>query len=337
MKKAIVGAGSMGLVLGAYISKAGEQVDLIDVNKEHIAALKKDGAHIIGTTDIKVPVNAMTPEEISGKYDLIFLMTKQLFNKSIVESMLPNMKDDTVIIAMQNGLPEPSIADVIGEDRVVGGVIDWGATYTRPGVSELTSETGSLTFEIGTITGRSNPKMQEIKKTLELMGPTKIEENFAGARWAKLLINSAFSGMSAVLGCTFGEVAGNRHSRYCAQAIMKELIDVCKAIGVRIEPIQGKDAAKLVDYNNVFKKTLTRALYPIMMKKHKLLKASMLQDLEKGRKCEVDAINGVVCKHGQQAGVPTPYNDLLVEIVHSIEEGKRTYSFENLELFKKIK
>lgn len=336
MRAVIIGAGSMGLVLGAYISKANEKIDLVDVNKEHIQALKEKGATIIGKVNMKVPVNAMTPEELTGKYDLIFLMTKQLFNKSIIESLIPNMHSDTVVIAMQNGLPEPSLAEILGEDRVVGCAIGWGATYVSPGVSELTSETDSLTFEIGTVNGKRNHKINEIKRLLELMGPTKIEENFSGARWAKLLINASFSGMSAVLGCTFGEAAANEKGRVCLQGIMKELIDVCKATNVKIEPIQNKNVAALVDYNNFIKKNISRALIPIMIKKHKKLRASMLQDLDHGRKCEVDFINGVVCKYGKKAGVPTPYNDLVVEIVHSIEDGKRKSAFDNLKLFEKL-
>jgi len=333
MRAAIVGAGSMGLVLGTYITKAKEQIDLFDINKEHIQALKKNGSTITGKVKMNLPVTAMTTDEITGKYDLIFLMTKQLYNKSIIESLLPNMNKDTVIIAMQNGLPEPSVADVIGEDRVVGCAIGWGATFAGPGVSELTSETDSLTFEIGTINGKSNPKINEIKRLLECMGPAIIEENFAGARWAKLLINASFSGMSAVLGCTFGEVAADKRGRVCLQRIMKELIDVCKAIDVKIEPIQGKNAAALVDYNNKIKEAFSRFLIPIMIKKHRHLRASMLQDLDHGIKCEIDFINGVVCEYGLKADVPTPYNDKVVEIVHSIEDGKRKSSLDNLKLF----
>lgn len=155
MRTAIVGAGSMGLVLGAYLSKAKEQVDLIDVNKEHIDALKANGATIIGTVKMEVPVNAITYDEITGKYDLIFLMTKQIHNKSIVENLVQYMNDDAVICTMQNGMPEPSVAQVIGDDRVVGCTIAWGATYTGPGVSELTSEPDALTFDIGTMTGKA--------------------------------------------------------------------------------------------------------------------------------------------------------------------------------------
>ncbi|MGL4368335.1 MAG: ketopantoate reductase family protein [Spirochaetota bacterium] len=336
MRTAIVGAGSMGLILGAYISKAGEQVDLVDAYKEHIQALKKNGATIVGKVDFNVPVSAMTPDEVKGKYDIIFLMTKQLFNKSVLESWLPHMNKDSVIVTLQNGLPELSCAEVVGENRVIGGAISWGATGKGPGVSELTSEPDSMTFDIGTINGKPHPKMGEVKRILECMCPAHVMDNFMGARWAKILINASFSGMSAVLGCNFGEAAANKKGRVCLQNIMKELIDVCKASGIKLEPIQGKDAAKVVDYNNIIKKKISFLIIPIMIKKHKLLRASMLQDLENGRKCEVDAINGVVCKFGRKSGVPTPYNDKVVEVIHSIEDGKRKCSFDNLKAFENL-
>ncbi len=336
MRTAIVGAGSMGLVLGAYISKAKEQVDLIDINREHVEELKKNGATIIGTVKMNVPVNALTYDELTGKYDLIYLMTKQMLNRSIVESLLPYLNDDAVICTMQNGMPEPSVAEVVGDDRVVGCTIAWGATFIGPGVSELTSETDSLTFDIGTVTGKPNPKMNEIKRLLELMGPTTIVDNFAGARWAKLLINASFSGMSAVMGCTFGDAAENKQSRLCILRILKECIDVTKALGIKIEPIQGQDVVKLIDYKDKITEMKSLFIIPIVIKKHKLLKASMLQDLEHGRKTEIDAMNGAVSYYGRKAGVPTPYNDKVVEIVHSIENGERTFTYDNLELFKNL-
>ncbi len=337
MRTAILGAGSMGLVLGAYISKAKEQVDLIDINREHVEQLKKEGASIIGTIKMNVPVNAMTNDEVTGKYDLVFLMTKQMHNKSIIEGFLPYLNEDAVICTMQNGMPEPSVAEVIGDDRVVGCTIAWGATYIGPGVSELTSETDSLTFDIGTVTGKPNPKMNEIKRLLELMGPTTIVDNFAGARWAKLIINASFSGMSAVMGCTFGEAAANKKSRLCILRIIKECIDVTNALGIKIEPIQGQDVVKLIDYKDKITEMKSLFIIPIVIKKHNLLKASMLQDLEHGRKTEIDAMNGAVSYYGKKAGVPTPYNDKVVEIIHSIENGERKFSYDNLELFKELK
>ena len=332
-KIAIYGAGSLGTVLGAYISKAGVPIDLITRNKEHVDAMNESGAHIIGTVEMTVPVHALTPDQLSEKYDLIILMTKQLDNKNILEGLKPYMTDDCIVCTMQNGLPELSVSEVVGEDRTMGCSVAWGATLHGKGVSELTSEPDSMTFGLGRMNGEKDDKLMEVKEILELMCPVEVEDNFMGVRWSKLLINSAFSGMSAVMGGTFGDAAERKDSRVCCQNIIKECIDVSRAAGIKIEPVQGKDIVKLLDYNNPVKKKISNMLIPICIKKHRLLKASMLQDLEKGRKCEIDAINGVVCAYGRKYGVPTPYNDKVCEIVHGIEDGKYTYSFDNVKMF----
>lgn len=336
MKTAIFGAGSLGTVLGAYLSKAGVDVDLITRNKEHVDALNRDGAKIIGKVNMTVPVHALTPDQMTEKYELIILLTKQLDNKNILENLKKNMTDDCIVCTMQNGLPELSVSEVVGEERTMGCTVAWGATLHGHGVSELTSEPDSMSFGLGRMNGKKDEKLMYVKSLLEKMCPVEIEENFMGVRWSKLLINAAFSGMSAVTGGTFGEAANRKDSRVCCQNIIKECIDVASAAGIKIEPVQGKDIVKLLDYSNSLKKKLAFILIPICIKKHAALKASMLQDLEKGRKCEVDAINGVVCAYGKKYGVKTPYNDKVCEVIHGIEDGKQKPSFENVKLFSKL-
>ena len=172
-----------------------------------------------------------------------------------------------------------------------------------------------------------------VKELLELMGTVDIEDNFIGTRWSKLLINASFSGMSAVLGSTFGQAAGERNSRRIVQGIIKECIDVCRAGGIRIEPVQGKDIVKLLDYSNPVKRAISLFIIPIAIRKHAKLKASMLQDIEKGKLTEVDAINGAVSAYGRKVGVPTPINDRVVELIHRIERGELKPSFDNLKYF----
>ena len=200
----------------------------------------------------------------------------------------------------------------------------------EPGVCELTSAPDSLTFSLGSLEKGANARIPEVKALLEKMGQVELDANFIGSRWSKLLINSSFSGMSAVLGTTFGEAAGNRASRKIVQAIIKECIDVCAKAGIRIEPVQGKDIVKLLDFQGPLKKAFSYMIIPIAIKKHARLKASMLQDLEHGKATEVDAINGVVCAFGRKVGVPTPMNDKVVEIIHRIEKGELRACFDNL-------
>ncbi len=333
MRIAIFGAGSLGTVLGAYLTKNGVDVDLYSHNKNHVEGLRKNGAHIVGKVDFTVPVKAYYPEEMDGKYDLIFLMTKQLDNKNVVTFLKEHLSEDGDICTMQNGLPEVGISEIIGEDHTMGSAVAWGATLKGDGVSELTSEVDSMSFSLGRLNGKEDDRLLRAKEILEKMCPVQLEKNFIGMRFSKLLINAAFSGMSAVCGSTFGEVSKRKDSRVCVQKIIKECFDVCDKDGIKIEPIQGKDVVKLLDYHNCFKKKISFILIPLCIKKHAALKASMLQDLEKGKLTEVDSINGSVVLYGKKNGVPTPYNDAVVRIIHEIEEGKRKPSFENLKAF----
>lgn len=333
MRVAIYGAGSLGTILGAYISKAGLKIELINRNKAHVEALKTNGATIVGTVQFCQHVVAYTPDEMSGQYDIIFLMTKQQHNHEVVNMLKEYLATDGVLVTFQNGLPEVQIASILGEERVLGCTVAWGATLQSPGVCELTSAPDALSFSLGAISNQRNKHFDKVKELLEKMGTVDVEDNFIGTRWSKLLINAAFSGMSAVLGCSFGEAAQPRASRRIVQALIKECIDVCHAGNIRIEPVQGKDIVKLLNYTNSLKRAFSFFIIPIAIRKHAKLKASMLQDLEKGKLTEVDAINGAVSEYGRRVGCPTPMNDRVVEIIHKIERGELTPSFDNLKLF----
>ena len=334
MKYMIYGAGALGTVLGAYIAKAGVEIDLVNRNRAHVDALKREGAKIVGTVQFTQKANALLPEEVEGEYDIILLMTKQQQNREVVAFLKEHLKADGAICTCQNGLPEPGIAEIVGADRTLGCAIAWGATFHGSGVSELTSDPSALTFSLGAY-GKGY-RLEETKKLLECMGTVVVEENFIGARWSKLLINSAFSGLSTVTGGTFGEVAQRKDSRRVAQRIIKECIDVSRALGVKVEPVQGHDIVKLFDYKGALKKKISFLLIPVAMKKHKNLVASMLQDIKNGKPCEIAFINGAVSEQGKKAGIPTPFNDRTVEIVSAIERGEKSFSFENIALYRDL-
>ena len=340
MRAAIYGAGSLGTVMGAYLSNSGVDVDLISRNKAHVEVLRKNGARITGTVDKLVPVKAMLPEEMTATYDVIFLMTKQLNNREVVTFLKDYLAPDGVIVTLQNGIPEDSVAEVVGADRTIGCVVEWGATMTAPGESMLTSDPQSLSFHMGEsqaaadgAQGVSKEKIRQVKGILENMCPVEIETNLRGARWSKLLINATFSGLGTVMGGTFGDVTGNARAREVAVRCMKEVIDVGRAAGVTFAPVQGKNIITLFYWKTPVKKAIAKLILPAAMKKQAAIEPSMLQDVKKGKPCEVDAINGVVCAWGRKAGVPTPVNDRIVKLIHEIQDGKRETGAGNLAEF----
>ena len=334
MKVAIYGAGSLGTVLGAYLARSGIQADLINHNKAHVEALRENGAHIRGTVDFTVPVSALLPEEAAGPYDVIFLMTKQLHNREVVSSLRKLMTEDGLLVTLQNGIPEDGIAEIVGAEHTVGVVVEWGATLSAPGECTLTSSPDSLSFHMGAMPGVREDRLEQVRSLLEKMCPVEMETNLPGARWSKLLINATFSGLGTVIGGTFGDVTADPRSREIAVRCMKEVIDTGHAAGVEFAPVQGKSITALFYWKNPVKKAVARLILPVAMKKHAAIEPSMLQDVKKGRPCEIDAINGVVCAWGKKTGVPTPVNDWIVKIIHEIQDGKRKPGKENLEDFR---
>ena len=333
MKYAIYGAGSLGTVMGAFLTKNGVDIELVNRNRAHVEALQKRGAHVCGTVDFTIPVRALLPGQMQGPYDVIFLMTKQLHNDETLRFLAPLLAADGAVVTLQNGIPEPGVAAVVGKERTVGCVVEWGAALRGPGESELTSSPDSLSFHMGGMQGVRPEKLAEIRGLLEKMCPVHMEDNLIGARWSKLLINATYSGLGTVLGGTFGDVANVKAPRKLAVRCMKECIDVGRASGAVFAPVQGKDVTKLFYYRTPLKRKFAELLVPIAMKKHAGIVPSMLQDLRNGKPCEVGAINGVVCAFGRAYGVPTPINDRIVELIEKEQAGELTPAPENIRLF----
>ena len=206
---AVYGAGAMGTVLGALLTKGGlKNVELITRNEEHLSGLKENGATIVCTAEenrkLSVPVKARAPYEMTGKYDVVFLMTKQRNNADILNFLLPFLHENSVVCTTQNGLPEEKIAEIIGAERTYGGVTSYGASFIGGGEMALTSKFDGISMEVG---GYKNDN-QQAKLLMEILSHAgqaigkadfaKTTDNLLGARWSKLAINAAFSGLSVV-------------------------------------------------------------------------------------------------------------------------------------------
>ncbi|MBQ7879107.1 MAG: 2-dehydropantoate 2-reductase, partial [Clostridia bacterium] len=151
--------------------------------------------------------------------------------------------------------------------------------------------------------------------------------------WSKLAINAAFSGLSVITGLSFGEIAKGKRSCKIALGILRECMDVATAQGVVLEQMQGHDMQKMLGNRGFFATRFALFVLPIAMKKHAKLYSGMLKDLQNGKKCEIDFINGVVVDRGKKAGVLTPFNEKVVQLVHDAENGLCEITPENLDFF----
>ncbi len=335
MRTAILGCGAMGTVLGAFLARNGCPVDMIDSYQEHVDALNRQGAHVTGTEEFTVPVRAAVPEEMEGVYDLVFLFTKQIANSVVLPALLPHLGPDSVVCTLQNGVPEPYVASYVGRERTIGGTVLWSATFAGPGVSELTQKLSNLDwyFDIGEMDGRVTPRIQAVKALLDHMGPTQVSTALMAARWAKLINNACMSGMSAVCGCTFGQVLDSGKGRACLSYLAREVKQCCEAEGYTMPTLVNGFSPAPLSLNSQAEYDASQQLFYDMYQMALHAKASMLQDLEKNRRTEVPMINGYVSQVGRARGIPTPFNDTVVDVVTKIESGQLSLSMDNLRHF----
>ncbi|PAF33787.1 2-dehydropantoate 2-reductase [Paenibacillus sp. 7516] len=339
MRIAILGAGSLGTIVGAYLADGGMDVELIDAYQEHVDALNQTGAKVVGTTEFHAKVKAITPDQKSGTYDLVLLLTKQLSNDTILRELLPFLHEESIVCSLQNGIPEEDVASIVGAARVIAGSVEFGATFMEPGVSSLTTEYTQFkkyAFQIGELNGETSDRIQRVKSVLDLVGGTHISDNLVGTKWSKLLINNAFSGLSAALNGEYGDILDDEVGIVSAVHIADETIKVGHANGIEFVKMNGFDIASLELQNEQDIPERIKTL-KYVMEPSRLLKASMLQDLEKKRKTEIDYINGVVSSKAEGTGIATPYNDLVVKLVQAAEETQTVPDFQtNIEEFKHL-
>ena len=293
----------MGTSLGAALTKAGISVELVSRNAAHVEALRTRGAVLSGSVSMTVPVTAMLPEEMAGKYDIIFLAIRQRGNREAAQGLLPYLKEDGALVSVQNGLPERALSDVFGSDRVYGCALSWGAERIAPGEIQMTG--GSFSFSLGAFGAGS--KLQEIAALLKRAGSVTVGE-LRELRYAKLAVNAAFSTLSVLSGLTFGELA-SRHKKL-ALGLMREVFSVARAAGCKKLPLNGHDLFRV--FSGPW--------------------AGMLKDLEAGRRTDIDYVAGAAVDEGGRLGVETPLLEGAVSLVHDIENGLAEIAPETLQL-----
>ena len=175
---------------------------------------------------------------------------------------------------------------------------------------------------IGEPDGETKERTRLLAEVLETVAEVRITENISGQVWSKLLVNSAFSGLGAVSGLLYGEVVANPAGREAALAVWREGYDVGMAQGITLDEVLGVTADSLVVRGPEDRQRADEAL-DVAMGYAGATKASMLQDLEKGAKTEVDVINGGVVQRGREYNVQTPLNARVVELMHAMERGER--------------
>lgn len=301
MKIAVVGAGAMGSLFGGLLAASGENVTLVDVWREHVEAINDKGLRIGDHEGSRtVNVKATTDPSSVGPVDLIILFVKSYDTLEATRDALPMVSEDTVFLSLQNGLGNiEKISETVGRDRVIPGTTAHGCTLIGPG--EIV-HAGSGPTIIGELDGRVTERVRGIRDALEGAGfETMISEAIRGALWSKVLVNVGINPLTALNGLRNGELLDHPDIMEVMRGAVEEAVRVAEALGVDMG--EGDHVEKVYD---VARATAVN-------------RSSMLQDVERGRRTEIDALNGAIVDSARLLGLDVPVNETLTAAVRGLE------------------
>lgn len=303
MKIVIVGAGAMGSLFGGLLANSGNHVSLIDIWKEHIECINKKGLLIKGIDEDKyIRINAFTNvKEIKEKPDLIIVFVKSYHTENAAREVLPLLKKDTSVLTLQNGLGNIDIlSKYLGSKGIIAGTTSYGSTILAPGSILLG---GSGTTCIGELNGSITKRIKDIAEMFNKAGIiTEITQNVLGLIWTKLIINVGINALGVLLRVKNGELIQGEFPQKIQKALVEEAVLLAKKKNIKLIH---KDMVKQV---------------AAVCEQTKDNVNSMLQDVLKKRKTEIDFINGAIVNDGKYLNVSTPVNQVITDLIKSIEE-----------------
>ena len=328
---AVVGAGAIGAATAAFMAQAGWNTEIVCKHQEIADLAQSPGLHVFGVKgEHYVPVRAVKDiKDISGLKEVVLLATKATDCLEAANELLPVLSPNSIVVSLQNGICEDVLAVVVGRGRMVGCVVGWGATMHGPAQIEVTSP-GE--FVIGNIDHRPDQRLQLVQEMLSAVVPTRLSNNIMGELYSKLIINSCINSLGVITGMNLGKLLAQRKVRKVFTALMREAMAVAAAMGIKVEPAGGGklDYYRFLDGSSFTSNLKRNLLIRIIGFKYRRIRSSSLQSLERGRRTEIDYLNGYICDRGREHSVLTPINDAVVSMIRQIEAGTRTISLENL-------
>lgn len=326
---AVIGGGAIGGITGAYLSKVGYDVELVVKHQDKADQVINKGLHITGVRgDQHIKLKAVAEvEQLSGKKDIVLIVTKAYDMQDAARRVLPFLKEDSVVVSMQNGICVEALGEIVGATRSVGCVIGWGSTMLPDGALNMTSEGD---FVIG---GQLPDKdMSGLKEVMDHMMPTRISDNIIADLYSKMVVNSCITSLGVLSGLYLGQILKFKQARQIFISIISEALAVANAMKLYVEPYGGKlDYYSLIKGEGSLADLRRHAMIRIIGFKYRRLKSSSLQSLQRGKPTEVDYYNGYIAKKGAELGVSTPVNSRIVEMIKEIEIKKRTIDPKNFE------
>lgn len=332
MKIAMLGTGANGAGIGADLARAGLDVTFIDQWPANVEAIRKHGIRVeVGGETQVTPVRALHLCDVATlvePFDAVLVLVKAYDTRWACELIKPHVAGTGFVVGVQNGMTADIVADVMGEDRGVGAVIEITSAMYEPGRVERHSTYDRSWFAVGAPNAAARKHVPAAAALLRHAGIVEETEDIRSAKWMKLVLNAGELLPSALLDLSIADCARINSMRPIMIRAGDEAIRFAKEEGLTIRPIFGMDGAAAAN-PDTFMQTILDELLAHYVKPHS--RSTLLQDWIKGRRAEVDDINGEVVAGLARHGLGAPVNQAFVEFAHDIEAGRRERGMQNLE------
>ena len=345
---AVVGAGALGGYVGGYLARDGQDVTLIDMWPENIEAIRSRGLELDGVTPeekfIARTAKTMHLSEVQSlsrqkPIDVAFVAVKSYDTEWATMLVKPYLAPDGYVVSLQNCVNEEKIAGIVGWGRTLGVIASMISVEMHDAARiRRTIEKGGAAhtvFRVGEVHGVITPRVRELVEMFSRIDSSKATANLWGERWSKLTLNGMRNGVSAITGLTTPQAEQNTAVRRFSIQLGGEAVRVAQALGYQLENL-GKlkpdvlalaadgNSAALAEIEGLM--TSPAHVNP----RGDMQRPSMAQDIGKGRRTEIDFMNGFIVDKANLLGLPTPAHEKLVDLVRRLERGEVTPSASHL-------
>lgn len=335
-KIAVLGTGANGSSAAADLARTGHDVVMIDQWPAHIEKVRADGLRIRMPEEevhVELPAHHLTDIcTLHQSWDVVFLMMKAYDTRWATEFIKPYLSEDGLLVGIQNAMTAGDIAEIVGEARTLGCVVELSSEIFEPGIVQRNTPPEKTWFGLGHLSDATFGREAEIVDLLQHVGKVSVSDDILSAKWMKLVVNTMCLGPLAMLGLTLYEGVKLPGMRDLLMQVGTEALALGQKRGHTIQPIFGLSPDDVKDTNQLLEKMfdkLARDIGPAA-------RDCVLQDHLKGRHSEVDMINGLVVEESAARGMSAPFNKVIVDITQRIEAGELEPDPSNLDLARQM-
>jgi 2-dehydropantoate 2-reductase len=329
MRFTIVGAGAIGGITGGHLIRAGHEVTFVETADEHRAAIREHGLTLEGLSDFTVrPAAVVRPEEVRAPLGTVLCAVKTLHTTAALAPVAPLLSRDEVVLSMQNGLAYRDVVDAVGAERTLVACFNFGGHYESPGHVVHGTRGG---FHVGEIQGGVTPRVRGLAEMLSSVQECHASDDVLGCLWSKIAMASVFFA-TALVDADVPVILGRERYHALMADLVAETVAAADALGVRLTQLHGFDPDSLrlerrtVPAVRLALESIASSFNPLQQR------TGIWIDLAvRKRKTEAEPQLGRLVTEAEKRGVTMPLNRAVFELITEMEQGRRSFAWENLD------